>query len=144
GVLWAFIMLAMTGALPLHVVAIFLLIFTGALFREQWKLPDLTTPWRIMNVLVLFAGAYGWFVLRERLDTVVYMFLYLTLNKLWTAEKHRDYLQLYTLGFFMVLATSVSTASISFAPMVMVYVLLMIATLLVFTMRRDGEAAFNL
>lgn len=143
-VLWAFMMLAATGALQPWILVLFPALLFGAVYRERIGISHSPMIWRLINLMAMCAAGYGWFVLQQRLDTVVYLFLYLTVNKLWTAQKQRDFLQLYALGFFMVLAASVSTASISFAPMVMVYMLLMIATLLVFTLRRDSEAAFNI
>lgn len=141
--LWAFVMVATTGAIHPAVIAIFSLVYLGALIREHFALPRPVWMWRILNLGAIGGAWWGWFRLEARIDTVVYLFLYLVANKAWNLNKNRDYLQFYTLGFFMVLAAAVSTASLSFAPMVVAYTMLMLATLVAYTMHRDCDTALN-
>ncbi|MDX2176938.1 MAG: DUF3488 and transglutaminase-like domain-containing protein [Candidatus Sumerlaeia bacterium] len=139
---WAYAILASTQVV--NPVATFVFALGGgfALMRHRIGLGESRTLWRVLNVGAIVGAIYGFFVAAQRIDTVVYLFLYLAMNRLWTAKTNRDFLQLYALGFFMVLAASVSTESIAFAPMVLAYVGLMVAALVCFTIKRDSEAVF--
>jgi len=141
--LWAFTMIASTGAIHPAVIAIFSLTYLGAIIREYFSLPRVVWMWRVLNLGAIGGAWWGWFRAEARIDTVVYLFLYLVANKAWNLRRNRDYLQFYTLGFFMVLAAAVSTASLGFAPMVIAYTMLMLATLVAYTMQRDCNAALD-
>ncbi|MDK2971470.1 MAG: protein-glutamine gamma-glutamyltransferase [Candidatus Sumerlaeota bacterium] len=140
--LWAFLALVSTGQLHLPAVAFFLLAYIVAIscHRRGIRLPGLM--WTFVSLGAFALALYGWQIVGERLYSVTYFFLYLEINKLFTAEKNRDYLQVYALTFFQVLAASVSTESVLFAPMLAVYVFLVIASLMTFTIKRDAEIAF--
>ncbi len=141
--LWAFVMVASTGAIHPAVIVVFSLTYLGAIIREYFSLPRPVWMWRILNLGAIGGAWWGWFRAEARIDTVVYLFLYLVANKAWNLNKNRDYLQFYTLGFFMVLAAAVSTASLSFAPMVIAYTMFMLATLVAYTMHHDCNTALN-
>src|SRR5690606_1453836 len=99
--------------------------------------------WTVINLAAFTSALYGWFFLYERMYSATYFFFYLELNKLLTARSNRDYLQIYALTFFHILAAAVSTESVFFAPMLAVYLLLIITAMIVFTIKRDAERAFQ-
>lgn len=140
---WAFLMVAhfaMLGPLP---TVTFSLAFVAALLarRHRLELPNLL--WLFLSITAIGSALYGWFVINERFLSVIYVFLYLSINKLWTAERNRDYLQLFGLSFFLVLGASVVTASVLFAPAMMVYLFLVLASLIAVTVKGDAEVALT-
>lgn len=140
---WAFFTLASTG--EIHVVAIvaFMVAFAISLFRRRigFRLP--IWIWNGVSIVAFLVASYGWFALGQRMYAVTYFLLYLEAYKLLTAARPRDYLQIYGLSFFHMLAASVSTTSLFFAPMLALYLLLVMAALITFTIRRDSERAFG-
>lgn len=141
--LWAFLMLAAFAHLHPPAIVAFLLAFALCLLRRRLGFEFSGTLWLIFSLLALGAAGYGWFVLREHLYSVVYLFLYLEINKLWTGERNRDFLQVFGLTFFQVLAAAVSTASVLFAPALAVYLFLMLGALITVTMKGDAERALS-
>ncbi len=140
---WAFVMLALFAELHASAVIIFLTFFFLGIFKERLGIRISSTFWLVLSLSVLFSALYGWFIIGERLYSVVYLFLYLEINKLWTGEKERDTLQVYGLTFFQVLAASVSTASVYFAPALAIYLFLILGALITFTIKRDAELALG-
>ncbi len=140
-VLWAFATLAFFAQLHLLAVALFAFAFVLRLFRDTLGIRLSPLFWLMASGVVLVGSFYGWFVLYERLYTVVYLFLYLQLNKLWTWEKNRDLLQLFGLTFFHMLAAAVSTQSVLFAPALLVYLFLILGGLITLTLKKDAEKA---
>ncbi len=141
-VFWAFFTLASTGELHIAAVLGFIAAFALSLFRKRigFRLP--LWIWNGVSVIVFIVACYGWFALGQRMYAVTYFLLYLEAYKLLTAAKPRDYMQIYGLSFFHMLAASVSTTSLFFGPMLAVYLLLVMAALITFTIRRDAERAF--
>ncbi len=141
--LWAFLMLLTTGSVHVAVTIAFLAGFAGAAARAAGLVPSAPWVWRILNIAAISLAAWGWFRSDARIDTVIYLFLYLAVSRAWNLNRSRDFLQLHTLGFFIVLAASVSTASLSFAPMIVAYVAMMLAALVTLTVHRDCDAALE-
>ncbi|MCB2156752.1 DUF3488 and transglutaminase-like domain-containing protein [bacterium] len=141
-VMWAFLTLALTGQLHWPAIVIFVAFYVLAIFRHRIGFRLSGIVWGIFSFLAIVATAYVMFVVNERMYAVTYLLLYLEINKMLTAEKNRDYLQLYGLTFFQVLAASVATTSIGFAPMLLVYLFIMIGTMITFTIKRDAEMTF--
>jgi hypothetical protein len=139
--LWAFLMLALFAQLHPPAIVAFLVAFFLSVFYRQLGLRFSGALWLILSILALVASLYGWFVLQEHLYSVVYLFLFLEINKLWTGERNRDYLHVFGLTFFQVLAASVSTASVLFAPALAFYMLLMLGALITITLKGDAELA---
>ncbi len=141
--LWAFLVMAFF--IVLHPVGIALFLF-GLLLcamktQRGWKVSN--TIWVVLSIAALVIALFGWFALGEHLYSVVYLFLFLEINKLWSGERTRDVLQVYGLTFFQMLAASVSTASLLFAPALFVYMFLVLGGLITLTMRRDAELALS-
>lgn len=142
--LWAFLTLAMTGSVHTPMIALFLVLFVLGLMRRRLGIGNSPRLWWVISIAALLGAIAGWVYYNERLYSVVYLFLYLVVNRLWTMETNRDALQLYALSFFMVLAASVSTTSVVFGPMAVIYVALVMATLVMFTIKRDAELALGM
>ncbi|MEO8377366.1 MAG: DUF3488 and transglutaminase-like domain-containing protein, partial [Candidatus Sumerlaeota bacterium] len=140
---WAFVMLALFADLHAAAVILYLSFFFLGIFRGRFQIPISNAFWLALSVLVLVTALYGWLVVGERLYSVVYLFLYLQVNKIWTEEKPRDSLQIYGLSFFQILAASVSTSSVFFAPGLALYMFLILGALITFTMKRDAEASLD-
>lgn len=140
--LWAFLTLCSTGQLHLPVAAGFLVVLIAA-----WRHPRLgekLSPkvWTLVSLVALAGALFGWFFLFQRMYSATYLFFYLELNRLLLARTNRDWAQVYALTFFHVLAASVSTEAVFIAPMIAVYMLLVISAMMVFTIKRDAETAF--
>ncbi|MDX9976177.1 MAG: DUF3488 domain-containing protein, partial [FCB group bacterium] len=140
---WAFAM--MSFFVQLHAVAVlgFFLALVLCLYRGRLRLRIPGAVWLMLSLLGLGLALYGWFVVHEKLYSVVYLFLYLEINKLWTGTRTRDTLQVYGLTFFQMLAASVSTASVLFAPAMIIYLFLMLGGMITITMKRDAELALG-
>lgn len=142
-VLSSFTILALFAQLHVPAMLMFLAAFIPAAFSQRWKLHLPPNAWLAISLLVIVGALYGWFVVNERFYSVVYVFLYLIINKLWTGTRNRDYLQLYGLTFFIVLASAVSTASLFFAPLLLVYLFFILAALVAITVKGDAERTFR-
>ncbi len=140
-VLWAFGALAYFAHLHTPAILLFLGAFVLRLFKDQLGLRLSPLFWLGASGLVLAGSFYGWFVLYERLYTVVYLFLYLQINKVWTWEKNRDLLQIFGLSFFHMLAAAVSTQALLFAPVMLGYLFLVLGGLITLTLKKDAERA---
>ncbi|MDX1971932.1 MAG: DUF3488 and transglutaminase-like domain-containing protein [Candidatus Sumerlaeia bacterium] len=158
--LWAFLALVMTGQLHALAIVGFLVFWALAVLRdpELWRGAQDTGfgqvhaslrgelprwMWTLISLFAFGAAFYGWQFLGERMYAVTYFFFYLELNKLLTARSNRDVLQIYALTFFHILAASVSTESFLFAPMLVVYLFLILQALMTFTIKRDVESALK-
>jgi len=141
--LWAFLSLVSTGQIHAAAVAAFLAVFALACLRDRLRLHLPAMAWNAISLAACAAAMWGWFHLGQRMYSATYFFFYLELNKLLTGRTNRDFLQVYALTFFHVLAGAVSTESVAFAPMLAVYVLLVVAAMIAFTIKRDAEEAFR-
>lgn len=141
--LWAFLALVSSGQIHWWAAAGFVVFFVLACFRERLAIELPAFAWTFISLVAFAIAMWGWFQLGERMYSATYFFFYLEINKLLTARANRDYLQVYALTFFHVLAGAVSTESAAFAPMLAVYVLLVVASMMAFTLKRDAEAAFE-
>lgn len=142
-VLSSFAILALFAQLHVPAILMFLAAFIPAAFSQRWKLHLPSNAWLAISLLVIVGALYGWFVVDERFYSVVYVFLYLIINKLWTGTRNRDYLQLYGLTFFIVLASAVSTASLFFAPLLLAYLFFILGALVALTVKDDAERTFR-
>lgn len=139
---WSFLILAAFGQLPVVTILAYTAAFLLCLANDRFRFLRIhDRVWLGISVLVLSASLYAWFALNIYFDAVVSLFLYLEINKLWTSKSHRDLLQLYGLTFFKVLAASVSTSSVLFGPMLLVYLFLILAVMITATIKRDAELA---
>lgn len=136
--LWSCMALATTGQLHAWVFVLvlpFLLLpMLGLASRVR-----ISTLWSTLLTLTAFLLAlFSLFVLREVMFGIVYFFLYLTVLKAWTLHRNRDVFQLLVLTFFLMVAASVMTAAISFGLMFIGYAVLLTATWILFSIRRDA------
>ena len=139
--LWAFVMMAVFAELHAMAISIFLIFFVLCALRKPLRVRISSTTWLILSLAALGMALAGWFIFLQHLYSVLYLFLFLEINKLWTSERNRDALHVYGLTFFQVLAASVSTASIAFAPALAGYLFLMLGSLITLTIKRDAELA---
>lgn len=141
--MWGFLALVSTGELHGTAIALFVAAFVAALVpgRLGHRLPQWV--WNIVSLAAFGYALHGWFGVGERMYAVTYFLLYLEANKLLTARTPGDHLQIYALSFFHILAASVSTTSLLFAPVLTMYLMLVIAALMTLTIRRDAERAFD-
>lgn len=140
--LWAFATLALFAPLHMSGVLLFLISFFLCLFRHRLNLRINNAGWLAISIVALTLSLFGWFVVREHFYSVVYLFLYLEINKLWTGTRNRDVLQVYALTFFQMLAASVSTANVFFAFALAIYLFLILGSLITITFKKEAELAF--
>lgn len=136
--LWSCMALATTGQLHAWVFLMALpFLLAPMLGLARWvKIPVL---WSTLLTLTAFVLAlFSLFVLHEIMYGIVYFFLYLTVLKVWTLHRNRDVFQLLVLTFFLMVAASVMTAAISFGLMFIGYAILLTATWILFSIRRDA------
>lgn len=140
-ILCSFGILATFAGLHGIAIGLFLGLFALAVVARARGITIHSSIWLLISIFVICGALYGWFFVGERFFSVVYVFLYLILNKTWTASRNRDYLQLYGLSFFLVLATAVSTSSIFFAFALVVYLFLVLSSMITVTIKDDAERA---
>ncbi|MCC5875221.1 MAG: DUF3488 domain-containing protein [Candidatus Sumerlaeia bacterium] len=140
-VLWAFGVLALFASLHGIAIGLFLGLFALAVISRDRGFTIHSNIWLLISITVIGGALYGWFFIGERFYSVVYVFLYLILNKTWTGTRNRDFLQLYGLSFFLILATAVSTSSVFFAFALVVYLFLVLTSLITVTIKDDAERA---
>lgn len=141
--LWAFAMLAIFVEIHLTAIAVFLVGLALAFNAGRYGIHLGNAAWIVLSIVALLLALGGWFVMGEHLYSVVYLFLFLEINKLWTGRRSRDLLQVFGLTFFQVLAAAVSTASVFFAPALLVYLFLILGALVTLTIRSDAELAYR-
>jgi len=89
-------------------------------------------------IFILFLIDYL-FVTRSLIDVSIRSLTTLMVVKLFDLKTNRDYLILYSLAFFLLLATSATTTNLSFLLVLILYILIGIWTMVVFNLKRDWE-----
>lgn len=141
--LWSFLMLWVFAELSPISAVVYIAAFLLCLYNDKRRIVIPQRLWLFISLGALSLALYGWFGLRIYFDSVANLFLYLEINKLFTARSHRDVLQIYGLTFFKALAASVSTASVLFAPALLIYIFLIVAAMITITVRHDAELALQ-
>jgi len=94
--------------------------------------------WLTLGALALFI--VEWVVLDLSILTAsLHLLLYLMFYKLLTLERSRDYLHLYLIGFFQLLASTVTTAELPYGIAFFCYVVLAPWTLMLYTLQLEAE-----
>ena len=96
--------------------------------------------WHWLTVAALLWFALEWLFLGQGLLLAsLHLLLYLMLYKLLTLTKSRDYLHLYLIGFFQLLASTTASAELPYGVMFFCYVILAPWTLMLYTLQLEGE-----
>lgn len=141
-VFWSFTALATTGELPAIVSLGGYPLLLIAWFGEK-RYPVNKWIWRLLIVVVILF--VGWFFqTRARTEAVIYLLLFLLVNKLWTPKKPRDILQIYIISFFFMLSAAILTMSMAYMLFFIGYVLLLVSGLGFLTVRREHELLASL
>jgi hypothetical protein len=94
--------------------------------------------WLTLGALTLFV--IEWVVLDAGLLTAsLHLLFYLMIYKLLTLERSRDYLHLYLIGFFQLLASTTTTAELPYGVAFFCYVILAPWTLMLYTLQLEAE-----
>jgi len=135
--IWGYIALLLTGefSTPILLAACVL-----ALIAYLIRLRNIYIPrwiWNVVSVaaLVVTLGMAS----RQLLDATVYLFIFLQMVKLFTARTPDEMRWCYVVSLFNVIGASVLTTSMSFGMIFLAYVLLMIFSLMLYTLRRESE-----
>ena len=116
------------------------------LFMGTWIL-GLAAPEQLAGVSrnvtrLVYWGALagiGWQALMLRFESLLYLLFFLTLFKCLRLREPLDHLQAALLSFFMLLACSIITASISFLPFLAIFSVLMLLEMQCFTIGRERQ-----
>src|SRR3989338_1384365 len=96
--------------------------------------------WNIFAVLLLIFFIIDYFFISNLLLESASRFLTIIMAaKLFDLKTNRDYLTLYILVFFQLLAASAATASLSFLFVFMLYIVVGIWALVIFNLKKDWE-----
>jgi protein-glutamine gamma-glutamyltransferase len=94
--------------------------------------------WLTLGALTLFL--FEWVVWDDDLLAAsLHLLLYLMVYKLLTLERSRDYLHLYLIGFFQLLASTAATAELPYGIVFFCYVVLAPWTLMLYTLQLEAE-----
>jgi transglutaminase-like putative cysteine protease len=94
--------------------------------------------WLTLGALTLFL--FEWVVWEDSLLAAsLNLLLYLMIYKLLTLERSRDYLHLYLIGFFQLLASTATTAGLPYGIVFFCYVVLAPWTLMLYTLQLEAE-----
>lgn len=135
--LWGYVALLLTGQLPVAVVGTTgLLVFPAWFFnRRGWHFSPLWT-----NVLTLAAlGVAAVIGSHNLLDAGLYFIMFLQLLKLYGKRSAVDNMWVFLVCFFQVVGAAVLTSSVGFAVVFAVYVLLMSAGLILYTIEHGYD-----
>ena len=100
-VLWSFTALAATGQLPPGLPVLAYILFVAAWIGEK-RFPLPRALWRAIIAAFLLFDIWI-FMAVGRIDALVYMLIFLQINKLWSPKKSRDVMQILLISFFFVL-----------------------------------------
>lgn len=97
--------------------------------------------WLTLGALTLFL--FEWLVWEDSLLTAsLHLLLYLMIYKLLTLERSRDYLHLYLIGFFQLLASTSTTPELPYGIVFFCYVVLAPWTLMLYNLQLEAEQRF--
>lgn len=135
--LWGYTALLLTNEFNTPVLlACYALAFAAFLARRK-RLEAPRWMWNIVSIIAMLV-AMG-MATRQLLDATVYLFLFLQVVKLFTARTAVESRWSYIISLFQVIGASVLTTSMTFGLVFVVYVLLMVFSLLLYTLRRESE-----
>ncbi|MEW6325191.1 MAG: DUF3488 and transglutaminase-like domain-containing protein [Nitrospirota bacterium] len=96
--------------------------------------------WQWLTVAALLWFVLEWVVLAEGLlSASLHLLLYVMLYKLLTLTRSRDYLHLYLIGFFQLLASTSAPAELPYGIIFACYVVLAPWTLMLYTLQLEAE-----
>lgn len=145
----AFVMLMLTGELPLWLDAVTLLLIGGSYFFDPQQHPlmlgraynySLYALVTVVSLLLLGNAASAdafW-------DGGLRVLCLLLVCKLWQRRHNGDYLQAYVVSFVMLLGATFVESSMVYAILLFVYVVAVIWTLTLFHLRREMEENYLL
>lgn len=127
------------------VLAILLTLINGWLIRENLFKP---VPRLISNLVTLVAAAYLFLQLHARhtspLLLIGQFLVVLQVVKLWEQRSNRDYAQLLVLSLLLMVAAAISTSSLVFGLMLIVYLVLSLYCCLLFHLKVETDEAKTL
>jgi len=107
------------------------------LAAKPWLSPGV---WRWLTLGALTLFLFEWVVWdHSLLEASLHLLLYLMVYKLLTLERSRDYLHLYLIGFFQLLASTATTAELPYGIAFFCYVVLAPWTLMLYTLQLEAE-----
>jgi transglutaminase-like putative cysteine protease len=108
---------------------------------KSWLSPGV---WRWLTLGALTLFLLEWVVWDDNLlEASLHLLLYLMIYKLLTLERSRDYLHLYLIGFFQLLASTATTAELPYGVAFFCYVVLAPWTLMLYTLQLEAEQRAN-
>jgi len=110
--------------------------------RVRWGAKSWLSPgvWRWLTLGALTLFLFEWVVWDDSLlEASLHLLLYLMIYKLLTLERSRDYLHLYLIGFFQLLASTATTAELPYGVVFFCYVVLAPWTLMLYTLQLEAE-----
>src|SRR5688572_28902667 len=146
--LYVLLILGMTGfALASESTGLWVLA-VGAILLNAWLVKHKLfrpLPRLLANVITIGALLYVFFIVREAVATpilVVGQFLVLLqIVKLYEQRANRDYAQLIVLSLLLIVAASISTASLPFAVLLVAYLFLALYVCLLFHLKVETDHA---
>jgi len=111
------------------------------LAAKPWPSPGV---WRWLAVGALTFFLFEWVMWDQTLlEASLHLLFYLMVYKLLTLERSRDYLHLYLIGFFQLLASTAATAELPYGVAFLCYVVLAPWTLMLYTLQLEAEQRYT-
>lgn len=132
-----FLALAFTGELHPAVIVLFTFFWGCGFFisRPPWWWRGWMSGLLIWGALLLI----GVIALQAKFTSVLYLLLFLSLYKCYTLHDATDHMHALVIAFFMFLACSLITTSISYLFFMLLFVILMMLDLICLTIAREGN-----
>lgn len=134
---WSILALGSTRQIPLAI----LILFTGLVTYSLWpdsllrRLPDIL--WTLFTIgAFLFATLY---IRTDFLMALLFLFIYLIINKISNSIQIRDEIQLIALCFFLCVCSMTISESLILSPILIVYFILFSLSLMLVTFHWDLE-----
>ena len=133
--------LAFTGEIHPIAIALFMLAWGFGLF---FPIPPRWVPaWSGHVLLWSSLMLIGFLALQGRFESIIYLVLFISLAKCLSLRESLDHIHVLLMSFFMLLATSIITSSITFLFFLFCFVVLVTLALICFTMGREVELALS-
>lgn len=135
-----FLALASTGELSLPVCAGFVILLGAAFFTAER--PDFWHDWMAKAVVWCALAVIGLIALPGNFVSVLYLMLFLVLYKCFSLREALDHLHALIMSFFMFLACSIITSSMTYMIIMFLYIVLMMLDMICLTIAREGARVF--
>lgn len=140
-VLLGFLTLAYTGEIHPLAVLFFLAVWTVGLLLDHP--PSWWRGWMSGQVIWIVLLLIGITALQAKFSSILYLLLFLALYKCYTLNEASDHMHAMIISFFMFLACSVISSSLSYLFFLLIFIILLMLDMIYLTIAREGQRSLG-